>query len=315
MRKMLITGGSGFLGRHLAQQFRSEYEIYIASRNEQQLKFVSSQLGVDFYPLDVCNSASVNECFQRIRPTVVVHAAATKYVDYAEKFPNECIDINVVGSQNIARASSYFGVDSVVGISTDKVTSPISNIYGLSKAVMERSFVLQDTNSKTRFMCVRYGNVVWSTGSIFPIWEKMSQAGQNIVSTGSQMYRFFFSIVDAVKLVEVAIAKIDNLHGKILSIPMKAANIGRVLDVWSEVYGSTWSKGESRFGDRHFENLIGENELKNTDKIEIDKTTYFVVDPRSAHELNLLTEPYSSTSATQLDKLEILNLIQTKPNF
>jgi len=315
MRKMLITGGSGFLGRHLAQQFRSAYEIFLAARNEQQLKFVSAQLGVDFYPLDVCNSASVNECFQRIRPNVVVHAAATKYVDYAEKFPNECIDINVSGSQNIARASSYFGVDSVVGVSTDKVTSPISNIYGLSKAVMERSFVLQDANSKTRFMCVRYGNVVWSTGSIFPIWEKMSLQGENIISTGSQMYRFFFSIVDAVKLVEVAINRIDDLHGKILSLPMKAANIGRVLDVWSQVYGSTWSKGESRFGDRHFENLIGENELKSTNRIELDTTPYFVMDPRSTYEFNLLKAPYSSISAEQLDDLEILNLIKTKPSL
>lgn len=313
MQKVLITGGSGFLGRHLALKLRESAKIFLASRNELNLRTVANDIGVESYPLDVANQSAVNECIRRVSPDIVIHGAATKYVDYAEKFPNECVDINVIGSQNIARASVYYGVKSVIGISTDKVTSPISNIYGHSKAVMERLFVLLNDQSETRFTCVRYGNVAWSTGSIFPIWQKMTRQQNHIVSTGPDMHRFFFSVRQAVELVSTAINDTSSLDGKILTLPMKGARIERVLDIWSDIFGNTWERGVSRFGDRVFENLIGDNELDKTFRISRDGQDYFVIDPKLQLETRVMTSAYSSINSPQLTDDEIRSLINNLP--
>ena len=78
-----------------------------------------------------------------------------------------------MGSTNVARAAIDKKVDSVIGISTDKASPPVKNIYGLSKAMMEKVFISADKNYKTNFVCVRYGNVAWSTGSVLPLWYEM----------------------------------------------------------------------------------------------------------------------------------------------
>lgn len=315
MRRLLITGGSGFLGRHLAKKLKDDYSVCIASRNEKQLRDVAGSLQVDSYPLDVSNIHSVYECFRRIKPEFVIHAAATKFVDFSERFPNDCIDINVVGSQNIARASIFYETELVIGISTDKVTSPISNIYGFSKAIMERMFLLQSNLSDTNFVCVRYGNVVWSTGSIFPIWDKMTKQNHHVVSTGPSMNRFFFSIENAVELVNLALKNHVRLKGQVLSLPMKAARVDRLLAAWSNRFNISWSTTESRVGDREYEFLIAENELDFTSIIDFDNTTCFVVDNRTFRKDRVLSAPYSSQSAPQLSDEEILSLIENRPEF
>ena len=81
--------------------------------------------------------------------------------------------MNILGSTNIARASIEKGVHTVIGISTDKAAPPVPNIYGSSKAIMERMFCSLDYSNDTNFSCVRFGNIAWSTGSVFPIWKKM----------------------------------------------------------------------------------------------------------------------------------------------
>lgn len=314
--KVLLTGGSGFLGQNLARALKQEMEVVLCSRNERNLQRVASALDLPFYPMDVSNEFSVFEAFRRLKPDFVIHAAATKFVDLSEKFPNECIDINVRGSQNVARAASHFDVQSVIGISTDKVTSPIANTYGYSKAIMERLFLLQDTTSETKFMCVRYGNVTWSTGSVFPIWEKMSFEKKQIFSTGPNMFRFFFSVQDAVSLVLTALNNVDVLRGKVLSAPMKGARISRVLDVWSTIYKVPWSASEKRFGDREFELLISENELTRTKHIELNGRPFFQLSlHEESSEKQELHSVYSSATAPQLNNDELASLIIGKPEF
>src|SRR6185312_15679480 len=124
----------------------------------------------------------------------------------------ECVDINVVGSQNVARVAVDRGVGVVLGISTDKASPPIRNLYGLSKSVMERTFCYLDASSSTRFACVRYGNVAWSTGSVLPIWSKMLKDRGIIGTTGPEMRRFFFTVDDAVGLVLTALDNMDTIR-------------------------------------------------------------------------------------------------------
>ena len=134
--------------------------------------------GVKCMPMDVSNIESVRDAFVEFRPDVVVHAAATKFVDLSERQPMECVDINVTGSQNVARVAVERGVKKVVGVSTDKAAPPIRNIYGLSKSMMERMYCSMDSKADTRFACVRYGNVAWSTGSVLPIWTQQFKETQ-----------------------------------------------------------------------------------------------------------------------------------------
>lgn len=313
MAKVLITGGSGFLGQHLAKNLREENEVFLSSRNQKQLLAAATKLNVQSLPLDVSNYAATIEVFQRVKPDVVIHGAATKFVDLAEKYPNECIDINILGSQNVARASMQMNVGNVIGISTDKAAAPIANIYGMSKAIMEKLFTSLDGVTDTRFSCVRYGNVAWSTGSVFPIWNRMLKEQNHIMTTGPDMSRFFFPIQEAVDLILTSMRNQDITAGKILSVPMKGTEMRRILEVWTEAIGATWNIGERRTGDRNLEYLISETEIDATKVIVLDGRNYFLLNSNN-HPVDIpLTETFSSRSAKQFTDQELRELILDPP--
>ncbi len=313
MKKILITGGSGFLGKNLSKKLSQNYKVFCTSRNQKQLQYLKSYLDVEILPGDITNFHSINEVIERVKPNIVIHAAATKFVGLSEKFPNECIDVNVLGSQNVLRSSINNKVEYVLGISTDKATSPIENFYGHSKAIMEKLFTLSDGEYETRFSCVRYGNVTWSTGSVFPIWEEMTSKDKHVVSTGPEMSRFFFSIDEATKLIEDSLEHQNNLYGKILSLPMKGVQVSRILDVWCSEFDCDWSTGDIRSGDRPLEYLISDQEKTKTEKIILENQEYFLLNPKEQKKLNDLENHYSSLNAKQYTQEEIKNLILNKP--
>jgi UDP-glucose 4-epimerase len=310
MKKILITGGSGFLGRDLATKLSSDYEVILGSRNNGLNRKAQEITNCEAIPLDVSSLESVKDCFLRYSPNIVIHAAATKYVDLSENQPFECIDVNVLGSENIARVSIESNVEKVVGISTDKTAPPIGNIYGYSKAIMERMFCSLDGVGNTKFSCVRFGNIAWSTGSVFPIWKSMTESSGLIESTGPDMRRFFFSVDEASKLVLRCMDNFDLLHGKILSKVMKSAQISDLLDIWCELFDSTWTKVDPRPGDKEDEYLIGILENKNTFIKELDEIKHFVIDFSKLAKSHL-KDPFSSKDAQRLSKEEMLELIQS----
>lgn len=313
MAKVLITGGSGFLGRSLARELRDGNEVVLTSRNQKALMAASKSLSLESAPLDVVNYASAKEIFLRYRPEIIVHAAATKFVDLAEKFPSDCIDNNVIGSLNVARAAVEVGVRQVIGISTDKAAPPVANIYGLTKATMERLFLSLNGKSNTNFSIVRYGNVAWSTGSVFPIWKSMINENGHIESTGPDMSRFFFSVDDAVNLIVGCMNYQEICAGNILSLPMKGTLIKRILEIWSARDGFTWSEAKRRVGDRGLEFLIGETETLRTRQVNLGTSSYFLMSGREEEVENHLTEAYSSLSAEQMSDQEILALVDREP--
>ena len=262
MKTILITGGSGFLGQNLAIRLKDNYRVVLGSRNNKRNFITKNLTGCEVVPLDVCRRESINDALHEVRPQIIIHAAATKFVDLSEKFPMECVDVNVLGSQNVARAAIEAKVDLVVGISTDKASPPVRNTYGMSKSIMERIFCsLGNKKYKTNFISVRYGNVAWSTGSAMPAWKKMHKETNVIGSTGPKMRRYFFTVEEAVELVMDAIENSDILRGKILSRPMKAAMICDILDVWVQEFGGSWKQIEGRPGERDDEYLVGEAEI------------------------------------------------------
>lgn len=310
---LLITGGSGFLGKRLGLALKERYRVVLSSRNNKLNAAAQKMTGCEAIPLDVANIDSVRDAFVEVRPSVVIHAAATKFVDLAEKQPMECVDVNVTGSQNVARVALERGTDVVIGISTDKAAPPVRNTYGLSKALMERVFVsCNRKNEKTRFACVRYGNVAWSTGSVLCLWKKMHEENGVIGTTGPDMRRFFFTVDEAVKLVVTALDRIETLQGKVLARHMKAALIKDILDLWVKQRGGRWEKIEGRPGERDDEFLIGDLELPYTVETMIDDVKHYIISFNEKAPMPL-PSGLSSANTSRLSEAEILSLIDNPP--
>ena len=309
MKKILITGGTGYLGRNLANFYKKKYKVFLGARNNKQNFLIKRLTNCEVVPLDVSNIESVNDCLNYTKPDIVIHAAATKFVDLSEKFPFECIDINIVGSTNIVRSCINKKIPTVIGVSTDKASPPIKNIYGLSKSCMERLFSSVKSYSKTKFVCVRYGNVTWSTGSVLPIWKQMFNKDKTILTTGPNMRRFFFSVDEAVSLIDQALKLKDKLNGKILSAEMKSAKMIEILKVWIKKFGGKYKIIQSRKGDRLDEFLIGEDELRYAKEMKIKNKKYYVIDFNEMSK-KPLKKIVSSQNAKRLSQSEIEKIIQ-----
>ncbi|WP_299457615.1 UDP-N-acetylglucosamine 4,6-dehydratase [uncultured Microscilla sp.] len=311
-KTLLITGGTGFLGKRLALALKDEYKVVLTGRNNKQNLLAKKFTGCEVAPMDISSIESVRDTFREFKPHVVIHAAATKFVDLAEKYPMECIDVNVVGSQNVARMAIDQNVEVVVGISTDKASPPVRNTYGMSKSVMERVYCSMNGKTDTKFTCVRYGNVAWSTGSVLTIWKKMHEETGVMGTTGPEMRRFFFTVDEAVNLVIAALNNIDETQGKVLSRMMKAAQMEDILKTWVKHKGGKYEKIDGRPGERIDEYLIGELELPFTRELKYDGITHYLI---SFNEkvANPVSVGLSSANTEKLTEEEILAIIDNPP--
>lgn len=309
---ILITGGSGFLGKRLALALKGNYKVILTGRNNKMNLHANKFTDCEVIPMDVANIESVRDAVVHTKPDVIIHAAATKFVDLAEKQPMECVDVNVVGSQNVARVAIDNKVRTVIGVSTDKASPPVRNTYGLTKALMERMFCSMNDKAKTNFVAVRYGNVAWSTGSVLPIWKKMHEETGVIGTTGPEMRRFFFTVDEAVQLVCTAMANIDTLKGKVLSRKMKAAKMEDILTVWTSNLGGQWEKITGRPGERDDEYLIGDLELPYTEKVIFDNIDHYVISFNNKVETPV-DIGLSSANTERLSDAEILKILTNPP--
>lgn len=309
---ILITGGSGFLGRQLAKTLGKDHRVWIGARNQKNLMAAAEATGCPGIPVDVTNIESVRDVVISQRPDVIIHAAATKFVDLSEREPLECVDVNVLGSRNVARVAMAHGVKTVIGISTDKAAPPVRNTYGLSKALMEKMFIALNGRGGTKFLCVRYGNVAWSTGSVLPIWKKTTANAGLIQLTGPEMRRFFFTVEEAVGLVLVALANVEVLAGKVLTMPMKSAQMSDVAAAWNRIHGGRWEVIGPRPGEREDEYLIGESELAYASQTSFKGHPYYTLkfNEPAAHPL---TEAVSTENAKRLTSGELIKLLKGLP--
>lgn len=205
---ILLTGGAGYLGRGLlryCERQRIGIRATVYSRDEQKHYALRSR-----FPYVQTVLGDIRDT-ERLAATmaghdIVIHMAAMKHVPEGERDVSVTYEINVEGSRSVARAAMRAGVKQVVGISTDKVTSP-RNVYGATKMLMERTFQeAQRLAPHMRFTNVRYGNVVSSTGSVIPLFLNQMQREGRVTITSPEMTRFWVSIDDAVKLIEKALS-------------------------------------------------------------------------------------------------------------
>lgn len=250
---ILITGGTGSLGKGLLWRIEGAKEIRILSRSETgQLPLKAKYPDVKFILGDVRDKRAVQDAMRGVE--VVIHAAAFKFLDVAENQARDCALTNVLGSINVIDAAkSTDSVKLCIGISTDKVVNA-RNVYGASKHIMEKLFREADGNSSKIFTCVRYGNVRATTGSVLTIWKRQKEEGKPLTITDKRMRRFFFSLDEAIDLIFYAIKHAKG--GEVFAVKMPSYSI---YEMAKEISDDIVEIG-MRPGEKLNEDLIGDYE-------------------------------------------------------
>lgn len=207
--RVMVTGAGGSIGAELCRQILQFKPglLILLGRGENSIYEIDQELGVKSPTLkkiplvaDVKDRAKLKQIFELYRPTVVFHAAAHKHVPLMEQAPDEAVKNNVFGTRNLAELAAEYRCKRFVLISTDKAVNPTS-VMGVTKRVAE--LVIQDLNnrSETKFMAVRFGNVLGSRGSVIPLFRSQIARGGPVTVTHPEMTRFFMTIPEAVQLV------------------------------------------------------------------------------------------------------------------
>lgn len=211
---ILVTGAGGSIGSELCFQIAKFQPRLIVMADycelfmyELEMKFKETYPDIAYYPkiIDVRNVAKVDDLFLQYRPQIVFHAAAYKHVPMMEYNPNEAIETNVKGTKIIAEAALRHQSQKFIMISTDKAVNP-TNVMGASKRIAEMvvtdiSKRAQKENRTTKFISVRFGNVLGSNGSVIPLFRKQIEARSDITVTHPDIIRYFMSIPEACQLV------------------------------------------------------------------------------------------------------------------
>lgn len=208
-KTVLVTGGGGSIGSELCRQIATFnpqklviFDIYEnnAYAIEQELHRRHPTLDFDVQIGSVQDRLRMDQIFATYHPEIVFHAAAHKHVPLMEHSPNEAIKNNVFGTLNTAQAAHAYGVQTFVLISTDKAVNP-TNVMGASKRICEMIVQNMANKSNTRFVAVRFGNVLGSNGSVIPLFREQIEAGGPVTVTHKDIIRYFMTIPEAVSLV------------------------------------------------------------------------------------------------------------------
>ncbi|EHQ34398.1 polysaccharide biosynthesis protein [Methanoplanus limicola] len=331
-KTILVTGGTGSLGKVLIRRLLSgemgnPKKIIVFSRDEakqhemrvdylkkysatDEIIYNNFKRLLDFRIGDVRNFHSVSQVLKNV--DVVFNTAALKQVPSCEYFPFEAVQTNIEGPQNIIRAicEHNLPVETVVGISTDKACKPV-NVMGMTKAIQERIFIRGNLDTEnTRFICVRYGNVLASRGSVIPLFHELIRNGGPVTITTPEMTRFLLSLDNAVDVIFAAVR--EGKRGETYIPRVPSAKITDLADV---LIGDRPIKIEVtgvRPGEKIHEILVSEEEAHRT----IRRGDYYVILPilpeivDNIIETEVLGNEYSSAD-NLMTKDETRNLLKS----
>ena len=301
MKKVLIIGGTGTVGSAFLQKYYDRYSFYNVSRSEGNIATLKREYPkVESFIGDINQLDQLINIFEKVKPDVVIHTAAIKHIDLAEKNPTQTVRVNVEGSLNVIKASIRAKVPITVGVSTDKACSPKS-VYGYSKYLMEKMFA-EHYNESTKFVCTRFANVAHSKGSVIPFWKGLVKQNNPIKLTSPDMNRLMFSKEDSAELIQYAIesAEVSNVPFT-LSKLMKNVNmldLAKTMSEDIEIVGL-------RPGEKLNEALISQDEVTKT---KIDSDYVFIYEDEQPVEFNVKGE-YSSLTADKMNEEELKYLI------
>ena len=300
--KVLITGGSGTIGRSFIKNYKDFFDIFSYSRDENKQTQLTRQFPVvKQYLGNVEDRESVFRVYEKVKPDIVIHAAAVKHINLAEKQPIQTCKVNIVGSLNIIEASVRYDIPVTVAISTDKACS-YESVYGGSKWLMERCF-LEANSNRNKFSVCRFANVAHSDGSVLPFWLKQKEEGKPLKLTDPEMNRLMFTQDDAANLIYRTIDYTRKHEGGfVCSYKMKCVNM---FDLAKTISDNIEIVGR-RPGEKRDEDLISEHELSytyvkgNDIHIRAEENTY---DKK-------LEVPYNSHSAEKMTPKQIKELVE-----
>ncbi|MCH8487513.1 MAG: polysaccharide biosynthesis protein [Candidatus Cyclonatronum sp.] len=264
-KTLLITGGTGSFGNAVLKRFLKTDigEIRIFSRDEKKQdemrqRFNSEKLR--FHIGDVREPGSINDAMYGVN--YVFHSAALKQVPSCEFFPMEAVKTNIVGTDNVLNAAIRSGVSKVICLSTDKAAYPV-NAMGISKAMMEKVVIAKSRmvhSDKTLICATRYGNVMYSRGSVIPLFVHQIKSGQKITVTDPMMTRFIMSLDDAVDLVLYAFSNAE--PGDIMVQKSHSCYVGDLAQAVKELFNSDCEIENIgvRHGEKMFEVLLTKEE-------------------------------------------------------
>ncbi len=276
-KRIMILGGTGSLGQVLVQHLYDSNEIFIVSRDEtkqwlMQNKYLDYNL--NYYLCDIRDYDALCKALLFIKPDIIINASAIKQVPTCEMFPFESVKTNILGIENLITAcQKSYEPEAVLGISTDKACKPV-NVYGMCKAIGERLYISANAMGTTRFLCVRYGNVMESRGSIIPLYRYYARQNKEYSVTSLEMTRFFMSLEESVKLIITAVSL-----GKKGDTFIPVVRSGRIIDlaeIFKQRYGGEVKEGGGRPGEEKNEELINEEELRRTYELNDD---YMIIKP------------------------------------
>ncbi|MGW9964244.1 polysaccharide biosynthesis protein [Staphylococcus hominis] len=274
-KTILVTGAGGSIGSEICRQvckFEPERMILLG-HGENSIYLIHQELtklykdNIDIIPViaDVQDEERIQKVIDTYQPYAIYHAAAHKHVPLMEYNPPEAFKNNVLGTRNVATAAKKAGVRKFVMVSTDKAVNP-PNVMGASKRMAEMVVQsLNDENSKTDFVAVRFGNVLGSRGSVIPLFKKQIAAGGPVTVTHPDMTRYFMTIPEASRLVLQAGALAQGGEVFVLDMgePVKIVDLARNL---IRLSGKTEDEIRIEFsgirpGEKMYEELLNENEI------------------------------------------------------
>ncbi|MCU6710307.1 polysaccharide biosynthesis protein [Paenibacillus sp. J5C_2022] len=326
---VLVTGAGGSIGSEVCRQIarflpeklvvlgHGENSIYAI---EMELKEMYKDSGVKFYTeiADLQDADKMNAVMRKHKPHVVYHAAAHKHVPLMERNPEEAVKNNLIGTYNAARAASASGVSTFVMISTDKAVNPTS-VMGATKRLAEMIIQHMDGVSQTKFVAVRFGNVLGSRGSVIPLFQKQIARGGPVTVTHPDMVRYFMTIPEASRLViqAGALARGGEIFvldmGEPVNITELAQNMIRMSGFAVEDIGIEYTG--IRPGEKLYEEMLKDNEMMEKQvypKIYIGKASEIHMD-----DIQDIMREYGRMEQTELrvSLLKIANHVTAKPKL
>ncbi|MFC4386573.1 polysaccharide biosynthesis protein [Gracilibacillus marinus] len=286
---VMVTGAGGSIGSEICRQLmrftpsrillvgHGEFSIYSIDMELRQ-KYGHTEIEIIPIIADVQDRARIFDIVNEYKPEIIYHAAAHKHVPLMEYNPHEAVKNNVIGTKNVAEAADAFGIHTFVLVSTDKAVNP-TNVMGATKRVAE--MVIQDlaSRSQTKFVAVRFGNVLGSRGSVIPLFKKQIEQGGPVTVTHPDMTRYFMTIPEASRLVIQAgtLARGGEIFVLDMGEPVKIVDLAKNL---IKLSGYNESDIEIKFsgirpGEKMYEELLGEDEVHPEavyEKIYVGKT-------------------------------------------
>ncbi len=324
-KTILITGGTGSFGSTVTEYLLrlDPKKIIIFSRDEKKqfdMRNAMSDARLEFVIGDIRDTESIRRAMRGVQ--YVFHAAALKQVPTGEFFPLEFVKTNILGSVNVMQSAIDEGVERVVVLSTDKAVYPI-NTMGMTKALMEKAMMsfARSTSDQTVICGVRYGNVMYSRGSVIPLLISQIKSGKPLTITHPLMTRFMLPLTQSVDLVLYALTQ--GARGDVFVRKAPSCTIETLVNALNQMFGGnhTINVIGIRSGEKMHETLVSSEEFTHVE----DRGEYFRILSESARldyeqyftkgSKTFLREGYTSYNADQLTVDQTMTLLQTLPEI